>query len=598
MDSKTLIAKLKKQASPRIVFSDIDGTLFSPNANIITAPIYNFQTANYLKTNNIPFVLVTGRYDWTQIDIYHLHVLGLPLPDMVIVADGSIIYAKERDHYIRDFTWESAMHATKVTDNAGITVPWNKLLITQKITSYFQNEHISFSIGKGNTFLIRIRFNRLPTQYMEKIRKDIFVLFPAGIHISFTEKLLWYNTKDFFSGEILISPKLAGKESAVRYVLSELSKEINTVIHADVFGDATIDVGMLTMKENPKFYSLSQFGIHPTPLAKEALKKAQKTNSNVHILLGDGPKEILWTLRPELRKDSVNKSTSLSPAQNNAARKVVRIFESFLDRLVDQNLSPNEVSFLGLNKLSLGLALLNKPQGSLMDKTKGFYHYSFGNLTDILDGIRARRGNKREENGQLVDGFSDRAKEFMQLFQRAKKRLKANDTTTLSTFLACISCALPSIARAQVEISGRTVSERDEQGGSMIDRTKRLFLSLLFDNIGIPDQSIVVDLRILSTNLATYRHRLSQAKKFDEKRIDKDMSDFQKKALERFLLYVDVLQQEHMLIKHALSKHPQLLKEYEKESTRLADEYLKLPIMKLRKKWRITDYKLQIKDYI
>src|SRR5260221_1834732 len=274
------------------------------------------------------------------------------------------------------------------------------------------------------------------------------------------------------------------------------------------------------------------------------MKSSQPTvssNSPYVITAKAGIQEKKEWIPDQVRDDNGTQDDKLSPAQNNKARKGIQLFEKVLDRMVDKNLSPNEVSFLGLKKLSQGLNLLHKPQSSLVDKTKGLYHYAFGNLTDVLDGIRARNSNKKEENGQLVDGFADRVKEFMQLYVRGQKRLKYDNKEALATFLSCISCVLPSIARAQVEITGKIVSERDEQGGSMVDRTKRLFLSLIFDTLGNPDQSYAKDLEIYNTNIATFRHRLSLLSHSGLSRISNikfnDLSDFQKKALERFLLY-------------------------------------------------------------
>jgi len=209
--------------------------------------------------------------------------------------------------------------------------------------------------------------------------------------------------------------------------------------------------------------------------------------------------------------------------------------------------------------------------------------------------------------------------------------VRDSSNPSLITFLSAISCCLPSIARAQVEISGKAVPERDEKGGSMIDRTRRLFTSLLFDTLGLDDYSEAKDKEIFNTNIATYTNRLSslrgtkqssfssseQVRQFGEPspesrksrskkqvldfsrtiKLD-DMTPFQKNALERFLLYVDVLQQENAIIKKFLTQHPELLKEYEKESNKLAKEYLALPVNKLRKKLGIKDYKLEVKKYI
>lgn len=587
MDNESVVAKLRRQTSPTMLFSDIDGTLFSPNLNLLTAPLYNIQTRSYLKKQSIPFVTVTGRSFWTRTDQAHLTLLGMPQADTVITANGTAIYYRQKEKYVSDFAWQGIMQSTKVTNTQGQTTTWNKQEITETIANYLGSNHRDFRFGQGNTYLIRIRFNTYPVAVIKQIQKDVLTLFPKGIRIVPTEKLLWKNTLEIFSGELLITPATGGKDKAVAYVLKNLATEIQKPIHAFLFGDASVDVPMLTMKHDEKYYTLSQFGIHPTPLANAVLKEKMQTNTHLKILSGDGPKEILWTLRPELRKQD----NKLSPAQNNKARQSIRKFEWVLDKMVDKNMSPNEISFLGLTKLSEGLK--NLSQKSLVQKTKGWYQYGFGNLTDILDGIRARNSDKKEENGQLVDGFADRAKEFMQLFHRAKKRMD------LQTFLASLSCCLPSIARAQVEISGQTVAERDAKGGSMVDRTKRLFLSLLFDSFGMPDQSLKKDLEIYETNLATFHHRFSFAKKIDLQKLQIDkLSEFQKKALERFLVYVDVLQQENKIIKKYLSKHPELLKEYEKQSNKLAKEYLELSISKLRKKFEIKDYKLEVKKYI
>lgn len=614
MDTKKIIRMLEIQQNPEILFSDIDGTLFSPNLNLLTAPIYNLQATSFLRNKSIPFITVTGRSFWRRIDQYHLSLLGMPKADAVITANGTAIYYLQKGSYASDFGWQGIMQSTKITDQTGKVFSWNKRDISNALIEYLQRNHYLYGIGKGNTYLIRLRLNQYPVETINKIRKEILQLFPKGLRVMFTEKLLWKNTKNIFSGEMLIVPSTSGKDNAVLYLLKNFSTELNKPIHALLFGDATIDVPMLSMKEDTRYYTLSQYGIRPTPLARIYLEEKQKTNNNLHILYGDGPQEILWTLRPELRKSMAkkpvigayvgvekekeeNKKLQLTAAQNNKARSVIRKFEWILDKIVDKNMSPNEISFLGLQKLSEGLK--NLQQKSFAYKTKGLYQYGFGNLTDILDGIRARNSDKKEENGQLVDGFSDRVKEFIQLFHRAKKRMKQNETLAEQTLLAALSCALPSIARAQVEINGKTVSERDEKGGSMIDRTRRLFASLLFDTLGLDDYSFGKDKEIFETNQATFQHRFSFVKKLDLQKLQANkLSGFQKKALERFLLYVDVLQQEDAIITKFLSKQPKLLKQYKKESEKLAKNYFGLQIKKLQEKFSIPDYKFEVKKYL
>ncbi|HEX7042342.1 MAG TPA: HAD family hydrolase [Patescibacteria group bacterium] len=750
----TASLKLHQEKSPLLFFTDFDGTLFSPNHNILSAPFYNSKISSILKSNNMPFILVTGRSGWEEIDRTQLSLLGLPKPDAVVTANGTVIFhLLTNNSYLRDFEWESLMQYSKITWQNDQKETWNKLAITNEIRKYLLSKGYQFLIATGNTFLIRIRFANIPTFQLEEMRKEILTLFPSGLRIIYTEKLLRQNTLKIFSGEMLVTPKFGGKDNAVKYLLEKYSretlgkKEMNTnknlwvnedenlaPIRGIILGDATVDVPMLTLKNNPKYYNLYQFLVHPTPLAKKSVEDAKRTNDHLFILPGDGPKEILKVLNKFFENQNFNfsynfkslenknngknsssnnfedsqtnirydkaeavsspsqrpfyernplvgskgketkiptKPSSLSPAQNNPIRQIVRKFEPLLDKLTDQNLTPNEVSFLGLTQLSKGLKSLYKSNSTPLQKIHGLYDFGFGNLTDVLDGIRARRQQelsvkpkeikKNKTNklspspltvngnaipGQLVDGFADRAKEFMQLFTRAKKRFVTkpkqykNITIKQETFtlLAALSCALPSIARAQVEITGKTVAERDAKGGSMIDRTKKMFGSILLDTIGAHQKSQDIDKDIFDSNIATFKNRLTaistkndrdllnvilgtertpESKKSNssssESRLNQDKSrgisvldhartrnltDFQKKALERFLLYVDVLQQEDEIIKKFLQKDKELLQQYIKDSQEFAKNYLEIPVNKLRKKFGIKDYKLEIKKYL
>lgn len=640
--SPIALRMLRQALQPTLCISDMDGTLFTPDLTILTAPWANYKLASFLKKNSIPLVIATGRSDWEEIDKMQLSLLGISLPKIVITACGTIIYELLSNNLLaRDVEWENHMHYTKVTWMDGTVETWNKLNILNVIEDYLHDRHFPYQVGKGNTFLIRLKVKNIKIKNLEEIRKDILSLFPKGVRVIFTEKLLWKNTEEIFSGDILIVPKDGGKENAIRYLLKKYSQALHTVVHADIFGDATVDVGMLTMNPDSRYYSLSQYLIHPTPLAKKAVLPVMKTNQHIHIIpqfqqnqlikiiqnngkekrdfsseflpIQQGITENSKEYQNEKPVEQTTKTQAyFSPAQNNPIRMGIKIMEPLLDRLVDKKLSPNEVSFLGLTKLSEGLNQIYK-KTSFGGELKGLYNYGFGNLTDVLDGIRARRSDSsrhsersEETPGQLVDGFSDRAKEFMQLFIRGKKRLETNPDEGLQTLLIALSCALPSIARAQVEITGKTVSERDEKGGSMIDRTKNLFISLLMDTIGVPSRSFIIDQQIYSSNMATFRHRLSAISKTTEKSpplLIKDiklssLSDFQRKALERWLLYIDVLQQEDAIVKKYLSKQPKLLQDYEKQSQKLAKDYLELKVNSLRKKWHIKNYQLELKRYI
>src|SRR5579872_4176318 len=112
MEGDVVVRKLELQENPQIVFSDVDGTLFSPNLHLLTAPISNIQTSAYLTANHIPFIIVTGRSFWRKVDQYHLTLLGLPKPNAVITANGTLIYYQTRSGYLSDFLWQGIMQST------------------------------------------------------------------------------------------------------------------------------------------------------------------------------------------------------------------------------------------------------------------------------------------------------------------------------------------------------------------------------------------------------------------------------------------------------------------------------------------------------
>ncbi|HXS15304.1 MAG TPA: HAD family hydrolase, partial [Candidatus Saccharimonadales bacterium] len=211
---------LKQAPKPTLCISDLDGTLFTPDVNILTAPLANYKLARFLKQKSIPFILATGRSDWGEMDKMQLSLLGISSPKVVITACGTIIYELLSNNLLaRDVEWENHMHYTKVTWMDGKVETWNKLDILNVIQDYLHDHHFSYQVGKGNTFLIRLKVKHMPIKQLEEIRKDILSLFPKGLRVIFTEKLLWKNTEQVFSGDILIVPKNAGKENAVKYLL-------------------------------------------------------------------------------------------------------------------------------------------------------------------------------------------------------------------------------------------------------------------------------------------------------------------------------------------------------------------------------------------
>lgn len=222
---KLLRSKLSK---PKMVFADFDGTLFTPNWKLLADPFFNTRISYLLRQQHIPLVIVTGRSGWTGIDIKQLFFLGIPSPDGAITANGTIIYTRIADTYQRDVVWEGMMQSSKVSFQDNTIHPWNKLEITTILRTHLQSQPIRFVIKTGNTYLIRIQVNKFPVNKLIEIKKSILALFPKGIKVVFTEKLLWENTQNLFSGDILITPTLGGKENAVKYLLEKYSSQISS----------------------------------------------------------------------------------------------------------------------------------------------------------------------------------------------------------------------------------------------------------------------------------------------------------------------------------------------------------------------------------
>jgi hypothetical protein len=77
-----------------------------------------------------------------------------------------------------------------------------------------------------------------------------------------------------------------------------------------------------------------------------------------------------------------------------------------------------------------------------------------------------------------------------------------------------------------------------------------------------------------------------------------DKNNLQQKALERFLLLVELLQEENSIIEKMLISYPEVLKQYKKEREQRIKEYLELDVKELRKKWDINNYNLTVKNYV
>lgn len=540
--------QVKQGKTPTICFFDIDGTIFTPDIRIVKAPYYNLQTYNLLQKSHIPLVLITGRFTWSRLRDLEVALEGFPKPDVIIFGAGTEIYIKDsQDTYQRDTNWLKGAALT-VTPDAKIF---------KKITPYLYVAnvvHISVSALKH-------MIDTLEKQYQKQA------------NIFYSESLVKGNTRDTFSGSVYLASAHASKKDAVAYILKMVSSD---TLHVYIYGDSSVDIPMLSLPSSKKI-TIYPYLVHPTPLAREDAKK----HPTITVREDEGPRVILETLTNALNK------SHFSREQNSPLRRVEKYIEPLLDRIVDKDLSANDISFLGVKKLKEGVDLVEKK--TFLKSFQGFTLYGQGNLTDILDGIRARRKGKTKE-GQLVDGFCDRVKEFYQLYTRGKARMEKNQEKGLETYKAALSCSLPSLARAQAEMEGIIVPEKDPMGGSMIDRTKLLIRSFLYHMFGLEFMSYAIDEEIYKRNIATFENRLqtlSNKKTITFPNI-KVTSELQQKAVERFLVYAQVLQEAYAVIG----------KEVLKKELPLIHPYLEVPVEKLRKTYHLENYHLSLKKIL
>ncbi|HSW88818.1 MAG TPA: HAD family hydrolase [Candidatus Saccharimonadales bacterium] len=605
MFQQTPFAK-KSELSKIVFFVDFDGTLFTPDKKIITAPFYNFQTQSILRRYQIPFVVVTGRSTWTRKSDLETMVLGLAKPDAVIAGAGSIIYYRLPNGQLAlDTSWEKQMSQSTIQWHHNKKILWNREIILQNI-HHLLPQNVRILPHSSDKYLIRLYVKEMTIKELMQIKETLEDYFNKSIQVIFTEKLLQQNTLDIFSGNILLVPTTAGKENAVKYLLNLLPQDKDVFC----FGDATIDVPMLTIKSEPKKFTIHTYGVNLTPLAKKLLQNQSKSNPQLHIIENPhSPKAILEVTRnlssraerSVVEGSHTTKSKNhFTPAQNTFTRRLLQPFESFLDTFFDQNLTANDISFKGLEMVKQSIDLLyEKKTRNPLHKLTIWKLYTVGNLTDIFDGIRARQTNTISNQGQLIDVFCDRAKEFYQLYQRASHIIVSETRQSrqqgYQIFLTAISCILPSIARAQAESSGIILKEQDAQGGSMLARTRRLSFSFFFETLGLHEESFVIDQRIYTTNIATYQNRLNSIPSTGGANevggwvttSQQNSTSLQKKAQERFLLLVQLLQEENEIIEKALKDYPELSKRYEKEFKKYIEKYLKLDVRKLREEHNI-----------
>jgi len=474
-----------------IAIFDIDGTLFDPDIRLFAAPLYNHRTYRLLKKHKATIIVSTGRRKWIKFNDLQLHALGMYPPDHVVTGIGTAVLHK-RYHYVfdEDKAWIEKMRKSG----------WDKDKILQDVNPILQQWNL-IRVPTTNPFTLTFWLVNRSLADIERMRKEIEKLSRWNIKTVITEQLILPNTNERFSGYLFIIPTMCGKDASAAYLLDKVRERMpNTHFHIHVFGDALVDVPMLTMSyPNSTIHS---HGLHLTPRAKHELRKQNAHHVTMHA--GSAPATILQTLRMELAE-----ADTLVSTQNSPYRVISRHFEPLLDKVMPAHLSPDDITQKGEQMVESGTKILYSPS-FVLKRMLGYFQIIGGYFMDVFDGARARQHpQKRSKHGAIIDATSDRKKEFSQLSARAKYSLRAR--------AAALSCLLPSIARAQAETIGVIVPEKDRHGGSSLSRVKNLIIIALLDLIGLHSIANRQQDRLYRANMATYLHRMTYVNTFASK---------------------------------------------------------------------------------
>jgi hydroxymethylpyrimidine pyrophosphatase-like HAD family hydrolase len=457
---------------------DIDGTLFSLSSALPLAFLTNIRTYITLKKRNVPIVLTTGRQSFNLFQRFELLLHGMPEPDVWITACGMHIYRKTGHTYQEDMTY-----AQRIQQDADVT---RLTAIFNSFPFPFPYRYIPLQGG------IHLAVRHVSSKLLEETLSFLAKRLGSRWKIALSESLMIKNNGQSFSGDIFIVPVLAGKDGSLRYVLDAYFPE-TTDLYA--FGDALIDLPMLSMTL-PAPLRYYPHLVHPTYLSQVSAALSPQ----ICIHPGEGPEAIAAVI-----------ADAVLDQRNNPLRALTKFLSPFLDLLYPLRYTPNDITRSGLRIFVSGLR--KTTSRFIVIRWMGLMMCVCGVVTDVLDGIRARRGipNRSDDiPGALLDGYADRQKEFLQLLSRAETRQGDKKTDTL---MAALSCFLPSIERAYAQTHGVILPERDSKGGSMIDRTRLLLVSLLYSIIGMDKKSTQIDLLIYQKNIDTFLSRNAYLRK-------------------------------------------------------------------------------------
>ena len=426
---------------PRLVISDFDGTLFTPDLSIVSEVMYHTpRLKNLLRNKHIPLIINTARGKWAAKSEIEARLLGI-YPDVIITGAGTAILYKKSDGWQKDPQWQRSLEESEFKyqgENLKWIDPKVKKIIDRVVTHWNSRHGYKFTKKLDNPFQARYVLRGVDSLSFPEIARSLRDEFASIAKVVYAESV-FSNKFGFPTGEIIIIPLIAGKDNAVKYLLEKLSIQLSRPFETFCFGDGAIDLQSFLRLPSTDNYILHQFLVHPTTLANHLYRTASTVTAPL-LSAKNGPEAIIYALQERLVL-----------TQNNWLRKYISEPGKFLlDKAYSPGLSANEITLLGLSKVLNSVDVL---YGQKSFPLSAYVQYSHGLFADIADGIRARQTFVTQE-GQLADDFADRVREFYQLYVRAVKRTPKNPHEGLTTFKAGLSCILTGLVRRQGELIG------------------------------------------------------------------------------------------------------------------------------------------------
>lgn len=286
--------------TPILLFTDYDGTLYDSGMKIFLSRKYNVLSSKIIRERLTKFIVSTGRPTWSRISELQNQIFGMHPADTVIVGGGTYIFHRINRRLVIDEEWASLMTQSKVLwRDSKKAESWSKEVLKEKIRNVVRQWGVTYE-RSPNPYLLRLPLYNMNPSSLAEFTKALLDTWKSGIKIVLTEKLYRKNTPEIFNGYAMLLPENAGKDLSALFLIKKFIREENKIPECLFFGDALIDIPMLTL-DLKGIASKRAFGINLTPLARKFIRD-NEIQDNVVALSGHSSKSVLTVLQ-SLKED-------------------------------------------------------------------------------------------------------------------------------------------------------------------------------------------------------------------------------------------------------------------------------------------------------